>query len=80
MDNTEQLRRERMQELNSNAAEREILEERYGQVWDTQQLQEEFVVQGFAAPFVAVKKKDNGEEGTLEFQHMPRYYFSYKSN
>lgn len=58
--------------------EREELERECGQVWDTKQLQEEFSVEGFQAPFVVVRRKSDGVRGSLEFQHMPRYYFSFK--
>lgn len=58
--------------------EREELERECGQVWDTRQLQEEFSVEGFQAPFVVVRRKADGVRGSLEFQHMPRYYFSFK--
>lgn len=58
--------------------EREELERECGQVWDTRQLQEDFTVEGFQAPFVVVRRKSDGVRGSLEFQHMPRYYFSFK--
>ena len=77
-DPTEQARRELVQEINSQEAERQALEERYGQVWDTTQLQEDFSVQGFLAPFVAVQRKSDGVKGSLEFQHSPRYYFDFQ--
>lgn len=59
---------------------REELEVKYGQVWDTQQLQADFIVNGFMAPFVGVTRKSDGKKGCLEFQHSPRYYFSFKSD
>lgn len=48
-----------------------------GQTWDTQQLQEDFTVEGFLAPFVLVKRKSDGVRGTLEFRHNPRVYFRF---
>ena len=51
-----------------------------GQTWDTAQLQEDFIVVGFAAPFVVVRRKSDGQEGTLEFTHSPRVYFDFRPN
>lgn len=55
--------------------EREEVEKRYGKVWDTAELQEEFEVQGFIAPFVSVIRKSDAKQGTLMFQDSPRFYF-----
>ncbi len=49
----------------------------YGQVWDTQQLRQDFEVIGFLAPLVVVRRKADGVKGSLEFQHRPRYYFNF---
>jgi len=75
-DKTENTRREMVNATNSNPKSREGLEANYGQVWDTKQLQEEFVVKGFLAPFVTVERRSDGRKGTLMFQHNPRFYFS----
>jgi hypothetical protein len=56
---------------------RSILEENHGQVWDTQQLQEDYIVTGFAAPFVIVTRKSDGASGSLMFSHRPRFYFNF---
>lgn len=48
-----------------------------GPVWDTATLQEEFEVQGFAAPFVVVRRKSDGQRGMLTFVHAPRVYFDF---
>jgi len=57
---------------------REQLEGLEGRVWDTKELQEEFTVRQFAAPFVVVKRKADNVIGSLEFQHMPRFYFGFE--
>lgn len=49
-----------------------------GQTWDTTQLQEDFSVEGFSAPFVVVRRKSDGQRGTLEFKHSPRVYFDFR--
>lgn len=48
------------------------------QTWDTAQLQEDFAVEGFVAPFVVVRRKSDGQRGTLEFKHSPRIYFDFR--
>lgn len=77
-DPTEQPRRERMAELAANPGVRAILESRYGQVWDTAQLTADFEVLGFMAPLVVVKRKSDGQIGSLEFQGSPRFYFNFE--
>jgi hypothetical protein len=48
-------------------------------VWNgTGQLQQDFEVVGFAAPFVVVRRKADGVMGTLEFTHSPRVYFGWR--
>lgn len=64
--------------VNATAADRQRLEALYGKVWDTQQLQDEFEVLGFCAPFVMVRRKADGLKGTLEFQHHPRFYYDFQ--
>lgn len=83
MDATENVRRALVGEINSQVVsnskdeERARLEQQYGKVWDTQELSADFDVQGFMAPFIAVKRKSDGKAGTMLFQHMPRFYFSF---
>ena len=60
--------------------ERKELEKRYGQVWDTKELQNDFKVLGFGAPYVAVIRKSDQVKGSLEFQHMPKFYFDFKKD
>jgi hypothetical protein len=76
-DATETIRRTRLAEINTVKAEREVLTERYGQVWNTNELAAEFEVLGFMAPFVVVQRKADGRKGSLEFQHHPRWYFNF---
>ena len=77
-DPTEQLRRERMVEIAAEAGSREALEARYGPVWDTAELTTDFVVIGFAAPLVVVRRNSDGVKGSLEFQPSPRFYFNFE--
>lgn len=71
MDETENIRRQMTQEINAKQAERAKLEEQHGQVWDTDELRRDFEVTAFLAPFVGVRRKSDGAEGTMMFQHSP---------
>ena len=77
-DPTEPLRRQRLAEINAEPGSRKALEAVYGQVWDTQQLAEDFEAIGFSAPLVVVRRKADGVKGSLEFQHNPRFYFNWQ--
>lgn len=79
-DLTEPIRRQRLAEINTDPASRGALEAKYGQVWDTHQLAEEFDVIGFLAPLVVVRRKVDGIKGSLEFQHQPRFYFNFRAD
>ena len=58
--------------------ERNELATIHGQVWDTAELQRDFSVKGFMAPFVTVIRKTDGVAGMLQFQHAPRLYFNFE--
>lgn len=77
-DPTETIRRERVAEINAEPGSRAALEARYGKVWSTDEMSEDFEVLGFLAPLVVVRRKSDGRKGSLEFQHSPRIYFNYK--
>jgi len=79
-DPTEPIRRELVDEINSHAAERASLKSEWGQVWDTKQLQEDFEVHGFMAPYCVVVRKSDGKRGSIMFQHMPRFYFGFQED
>jgi hypothetical protein len=49
-----------------------------GQRWTTEELQRDFEVIGFAAPFVVVRRRSDGQRGSLEFTHSPRVYFGWR--
>ena len=80
IDPTEEARRALVVEINCQAAERAAVEARYGQVWNTSELTNDFEVLGFAAPFVVVRRKADNKVGSLMFQHHLRYYFSFKED
>jgi hypothetical protein len=77
IDETEDIRRQMVAEINTNAGPRAELEAQHGQVWDTSQLQEDFQVVGFLAPVVVVRRRSDGVRGSLMFQNDPRFYYSF---
>jgi len=81
MKNVEKLARRHQANLNHEAATavdpRAELGARYGQLWDTQELQRDFSVEGFGAPCVVVVRKSDGVRGSLFFSHSPRLYHSF---
>jgi len=79
-DPTETIRRDRITEINAEPGSREALEAQHGDVWDTEQLSQRFEVLGFLAPFVVVRRKADGMKGSLEFQHLPRFYFNFHTD
>lgn len=78
-DDLEKLRLQLLKQVNEQrAASRVEAEDKYGQVWDTEELKEYFEVISFLAPFVAVRRRSDGKKGSLMFQATPRYYFSWQ--
>lgn len=69
-------RLEERDKINNNPKSREELEAIYVQVWDTDQLANDFVVKGFLAPYVSAIRISDKAEVVLAFQHHPRFYFT----
>jgi hypothetical protein len=59
------------------AVARAQLEAQYGEVLDTSQMQAKYSVEGFAAPYVVVTRKEDGVRGSLAFTHSPRFYHTF---
>jgi len=77
-DPTEFARRAMVQDQQARGpTPRELLEKAYGRVWDTRELTEEFEVISFLAPLVCVRRKRDGQQGSLSFQPSPRLYFDF---
>jgi hypothetical protein len=55
------------------------LEQEHGQVWNTEELQRDFDVQGFLAPFVGVVRRSDGVKGSLMFVPYPRFYYGFEA-
>jgi hypothetical protein len=74
----EELRVAMAKDINFEAVPREVLEKKWGQVWDTKEVQQVFQIHGFLAPFVSVTRRADGVKGALTFQHLPRLYFAFQ--
>ena len=79
IDDTEDIRRAMVADINANPGSREALEAAHGQVWSTSELLRDFSVISFAAPLVVVERNSDKAAGTLMFQHSPRFYFSFEA-
>jgi hypothetical protein len=77
-DETEDIRKLMIAQINAAPGSREYLEAKHGQVWDTSQLSEDFQVLGFMAPVMVVRRRSDGQKGSLYFQHSPRFYFGFE--
>ena len=43
----------------------------------TKEMQELYTVDSFLYPFVFVRRRSDNAKGTIQFQHMPRFYFNF---
>lgn len=50
------------------------------QVSDATELRRNFAVEGFVTPIMVVQRKTDGQRGSMEFRHSPRFYFSFVPN
>ena len=48
------------------------------QCWNTQDVVTMFDIQSFMAPYVVVVRRSDKVKGTLQFTHMPRWYFDFQ--
>jgi hypothetical protein len=79
-DLTEQIRKQRVAEINNEDNTRKSLEAKHGQVWSTGEMQQDFDAIGFMAPLIVVSRKSDGVKGSLEFCSSPRFYFNFEAN
>ncbi len=57
--------------------EKTELEELYGEVLTTAETVQKYEFVAFCAPFVEVRRRADGQPGTLEFQPSSRFYYSF---
>ena len=73
------LRRRTLEQINAQARPRESLEAWFGQVWDKDELAEDFEVKGYLGSMIAVvRRRSDGQEGTLTFQIEPNLFFDFR--
>lgn len=65
--------------MDDKTALRAHLEKQHGQVWDTDQLLADFEVIGFGYGLCVVRRKSDGVKGSLDFKHMPRFYYNFQA-
>jgi hypothetical protein len=78
IDETEDIRKQMVARINAEPGSREYSEATHGRLWDTSELSQDFEVVGFAAPLVVVRRRNNGQKGSLMFQHQPIFYFGFE--
>jgi hypothetical protein len=60
--------------------EKKDLENIHGEVLTTAEAVQKYEFIAFCAPFARVRRRTDGQIGTLEFQHNPRFYFKFVEN
>jgi len=63
--------------LTDKAQVRADLESRHTDVMTTDEMTSSFEVRSFCMGLVFVTRKSDGVRGTLDFTHMPRFYFGF---
>jgi len=58
----------------------ELAAQGHTEILTTAEMQAAYTVIGFAAPFVVVERKADGQRGSLEFTHRPRLYFGFRED
>lgn len=56
---------------------RKELEQKYGEVWNTAEMLGAYDVEGFGGGYAVVRRKSDGQRGSLDFTHSPRFYYSF---
>ncbi len=51
-----------------------------GQTWTTEEMRRDFEVLGFAYGVCVVRRRSDGQLGTLDFVHAPRVYHSFAAD
>jgi hypothetical protein len=76
-DPTEAIRRELIPQM---PAELNAVIAAGGQTWTTAEMSRDFEPLGFAAPLIVVRRRSDGKKGSLEFTHMPRFFFNWQED
>jgi hypothetical protein len=68
---------QRIVDLLSRPRSREELEAVFRQVWDEQQVLQDYEVLGITGDVVDVRRKADGSLGSVSYQDKPRFYFCF---
>lgn len=71
----------RMKMIADGEPEKQLASVAHGRMWTKDELQADFEVQGFLAPFVIVKRKADNRVGSMMFANKPdgnRVYFNFE--
>jgi len=66
-----------MNTTQDKALMRANLEGHHGEVWTTDEMTKDYEVLGFGLGLCVVKRRSDGQRGSLDFTHMPRFYFNF---
>ena len=58
-----------------NLLRRKEIENQVGQVWDTSELTNDFIIDGFLAPCCYGRRRSDNAKIILLFTHSPRFYY-----
>lgn len=72
------VRRQRLDELGLVPGSREALEDEHGQVWDTQELLRDFEVLERLGPYIAVRRRADGQKGNVEADDNFQFLFRFR--
>ncbi len=50
------------------------------EVWNTAEIERDFTVLAFSAPYIRCIRKSDGVHGSMQFTHDPRYYFDFQED
>lgn len=59
---------------------RAALVQKFGPVYDTEELQRSFVVLGFSAYLCIVERRSDSAKGSLDYNASPRFYHSFQKS
>jgi hypothetical protein len=62
----------------SEPIDRKALEAKFGKVWTSQELEQEFIVTAFIGSTVVVRRKADDLVGTLQFSNRPHLFFNFQ--
>jgi hypothetical protein len=56
----------------------ELIERGHKEIMTTDEMREKYEVIGFGMGLCVVRRRSDGQRGSLDFTHMPRFYFDFQ--